>query len=479
MTAKKESGKEKKNAICEKLCFEAKKAAELADAHSIRAAEGFSGDYMKALNAGKTEREFHHFAVEMLKKAGFVELSSQNRLKAGDKVYRSIHGKGLFAAVVGHGPLTDGLAIVGAHIDSPRLDLKPNPLYEDSEMALLKTHYYGGIKKYQWVAIPLALHGVVMLKNGEKLELSIGEDEKDPVFVITDLLPHLGKDQMAKKASEVIEGEKLNVLIGGYPHPDMDIEKRFKLGVLQLLNEQYGITERDLLSAELEIVPASKARDVGLDRAFIGAYGQDDRVCAYTALKALVDAKVQNKTQAVILSDKEEVGSNGNTGAHSQLYFFAMNELQARVSGKELSRLDEQRCIENSCMLSTDVTAAFDPNYPEVMEPLNAAYCGRGIGVCKYTGARGKGGTTDANAEYLNSVTRLFDEKKLPWQIGELGKVDQGGGGTIAYIFANAGMQVLDCGVPVLSMHSCFEVTSKLDVYNTYRAYVAFLENIN
>lgn len=468
---------EKKDNKYQHLLYEKKNLWGEWDEARREEAMRFNDDYAKALDQGKTEREFHDMAVELLKAASFSDLQTMSEVRAGDKVYRSIHGKGIFAAIVGQKAPADGFLLVGSHIDSPRLDLKPNPLYEANEQVLFKTHYYGGIKKYQWVARPLALHGVIILKDGQKVQICIGEKDEDPVFMISDLLPHLGRDQMQKTAAKVIEGESLNVLVGGLPVPEKDHENRFKLGVLALLNKEYGITERDFLSAELEIVPACKARDVGFDRSFIGAYGQDDRVCAYTSLRALLDTTAQEKTVGILLFDKEETGSDGNTGAQSELYRFAINELQLKMK-QQLSLEDIQACYANTKLLSSDVCNAFDPNYPEVSEPMNSAYAGRGIGVNKYTGGGGKGGTTDCNAEYLHEVTRLFDEHDVSWQICELGKVDQGGGGTIAKYFANYGIQVLDCGVPVLSMHAPFEVTSKADVFETYRAYKCFMEHM-
>jgi len=382
--------------------------------------------------------------------------------------------------VIGTSDPLEGFNMIGAHVDSPRLDLKPNPMYESDDLTLLKTHYYGGIKKYQWAATALSLHGVVILKDGTTVKLSIGENEGDPVFTITDLLPHLGADQMKKTAAEVIEGEELNVLIGSMPFPGgEDVKERFKLGVLNLLYEQYGITERDLVTAEIEIVPATKARCVGFDRSMVGGYGQDDRVCAYTALRALLDAETPLKrTGMVILYDKEETGSGGITGARSQLFPSIQRRMVRAMLGREPSAIELQDQIEKSTMLSSDVSNAYDPTFASVSDPKNNTYAGRGIAFFKYTGARGKGGTSDANAEYFNEVTRLLDEHDVPWQTGELGRVDQGGGGTVAIYQADLGISVIDCGVPVLSMHSCFEVTSKIDVYKTYVAYKVFLEHM-
>ena len=461
----------------EQLSFKFKNQWDVLDADLVSAAHKFSEGYKRALDQGKTEREFHDLTIARLEEAGFKNLDQVDKLERGDKVYRSVHNKGLLAAVVGSESPAEGLILVGSHIDSPRLDLKPYPLYEQNEFALFKTHYYGGIKKYQWLSTQLAIHGVVVKQDGSKVEICIGEDDDDPVFTITDLLPHLGRKQMAKPAKEVIEGEQLNVLLGSQPYPEEALKDRFKLNILSLLHEKYGITERDLITGELEIVPAHKARDVGLDRSFIGAYGQDDRVCAWTSLEALLDAMPQAKTQGILFFDKEEVGSDGNTGAKSDLYFFALNELCAKILGREPSLLETQQMLEHSKLLSSDVTAAYDPDFSDVYEPMNTAYCNYGIGINKYTGGGGKGGTTDANAEYFNEVTRLFEQYNIPWQAGELGKIDEGGGGTIAKFFANAGMNVIDCGVPVLAMHSCFEVTTKLDVFNTYRAYKAFFDH--
>lgn len=438
----------------------------------------FADDYIKALNAGKTERQFYQLAVSELEKKGFRDLAGLKEVKAGDKVYLGIHEKGLMSAVVGTASPMDGFLMVGSHIDSPRLDLKPNPLMESNEIAYFKTHYYGGIKKYQWVAIPLALHGVVMLADGSKLSVDLGEEENEPCFYITDLLPHLGKDQMAKKASQVIEGEQLNIVLGNIPaNTEKDAKDPTKQAILEILHEKYGITERDLYTAELEIVPANKARYVGLDRSFVAGYAQDDHVCAYTSLRALLDAAPSAKTQVMFLFDKEEIGSTGSTGAQSELYYYALHELAARMLGRDPSVLEVDHLLQHSKLLSSDVTNAFDPSFADVSDPLNTAYVAYGIGINKYTGAGGKGNTNDANAEYFNEVTRLFDAQQVPWQAGELGKVDQGGGGTIAKFFAQKGINVIDCGVAVLSMHSCYELTSTLDVYNTYRAYKAFYEN--
>ncbi|MDO5734553.1 MAG: aminopeptidase [Eubacteriales bacterium] len=435
----------------------------------------FCEAYKLALNRGKTERKYIELTLEELRAAGFVELDSLESVKAGDKVYKTVEGKGLFAAVAGTQDARHGLRIVGAHVDSPRLDLKPNPLYEDKEISYFKTHYYGGIKKYQWAAIPLALVGVVYLKDGSKVDLSIGLDPADPVFTISDLLPHLGKDQMERKARETLRGEELNIIVGSMPFAaEEGLKDAYKLQVLHLLNEKYGIVERDLLSAEIEVVPATEARCVGLDRSFVGGYGQDDRVCAYTAIQALLAAKAGEKSFAVFLFDKEEVGSDGVTGAQSERYRFILNDFLHKSLGRNPEIVESQEMIINTELLSSDVTVAFDPVFSDVTEPLNSTYCGKGIGIAKYTGSGGKGGTSDCSAEFTNRITRLFDQAGVAWQMGELGKVDQGGGGTIAKFFANQGMQVLDCGVPTLSMHSCFELCSKVDIFESYKAYLAF-----
>ncbi len=462
------------------LTFSFKNLWDPENKEEMKAIMDFAEDYKTALDRGKTEREFVDHAVELLEAEGYRVFESDKPLKAGDKVYESVHGKGLVAAVIGTGDPLMGFNLIGAHVDSPRLDLKPNPMYESDDLTLLKTHYYGGIKKYQWAATPLSLHGVVILKNGETVKLNIGEKPEDPVFTITDLLPHLGADQMKKSAAEVIEGEELNVLVGSIPFPGgEEIKERFKLGVLKLLFDHHKITERDLVTAEIEIVPASLARDVGFDRSMIGGYGQDDRVCAYTALKALIDLETPlTRTGMVVLYDKEETGSGGITGARSQLFPSIQRRMVKSILGREPSAIELQDQIEKSTMLSSDVSNAYDPTFSSVSDPRNNTYAGRGIAFFKYTGARGKGGTSDANAEYFNEVTRLLDEHNIPWQTGELGKVDQGGGGTVAIYQADLGISVIDCGVPVLSMHSCFEITSKIDVFKTYEAYKLFLKKM-
>ncbi len=477
---KADDAKKRAEEVRKELTFSFKNLWDPENNEEMKAVMDFCEDYKVALDQGKTEREFVDYSVKLLEERGFIPFKPSDSLKPGDRVYESIFGKAIMAAVIGSGDPLDGFNLVGAHIDSPRLDLKTNPVYEAADMALLKTHYYGGIKKYQWVAQPLSMHGVVILKNNETVKLSVGEDSDDPVFTITDLLPHLGDDQMQKKAYEVVTGEELNVLIGGIPFPGgEEIKERFKLGILHLLYKKYGFTERDLVTAEIEVVPATKARCVGFDRAFVGGYGQDDRACAYTALRALIDLnKPLKRTALLVLYDKEEIGSGGVTGARSQLFPSVQRRMVRSILGREPSSIDLHDNIENSTMLSSDVAIAFDPTFPSVSDPLNHSYAGRGIAFAKYTGRGGKGGTSDANAEYFSEVTRLFDDYGIPWQAGELGKVDQGGGGTVAIFQADYGISVIDCGVPVLSMHSCFEVTSKIDIYTTYKAYKVFFEKM-
>ena len=429
--------------------------------------------YRAFLDNGKTERECVREAVEMAEKAGFKDMDTLECLKAGDKVYKVNRSKNIFMAVIGTEDIRNGVNIAGAHIDSPRLDLKQNPLYESMDMALLKTHYYGGIKKYQWPTVPLAIHGVIYDKDGNKKEIVIGEDENDPAFVITDLLPHLASDQMSKKMTEGIEGESLNVLIGGAPIEAEDEKAKVKFSSLKILNARYVITENSFLSAEIEVVPSQKAKNVGLDESFVGAYGQDDRVCAYTTLRGIIDIDSPKRTAIAILVDKEEIGSCGNTGAKSAFMMMAITELIEKVNGT-CSLTDLNRTITASACMSSDVSAAADPNYPSVLEANNATYAGYGVAIMKYTGARGKSGTSDANAEFVYEIGKLMDDDGVIWQTGELGKVDQGGGGTIAQYVADLNMDVIDCGVPVLSMHSPFEVVAKSDVYMAYRAYKAF-----
>ncbi len=435
----------------------------------------FSDEFIHYLNKGKTEREASSFIAEVLEKNGFVDLKDKMVLLPGDKVYYVNREKAIYAAIIGAKPIEAGLNIIGSHIDSPRLDLKPNPLYEDTGFAFFKTHYYGGIKKYQWTTIPLSIHGVIVKANGEKIKINIGEDESDPIFTITDLLPHLAQEQMEKKLKDGIAGESLNLLIGSIPFGDEKISERVKLNILKILNDKYGITERDFSSAELELVPAFKARSLGFDSSMVAGYGQDDRVCSYTSLRALLDTINPTKTAVCIFADKEEIGSMGNTGMESHVFDTFISELLNKTNSNRPNLLDKVFC--NSKMLSADVDAGLDPNYASVSEKNNAAYLGRGIGFNKYTGARGKSGASDANAEFVAQVRGILESNNISYQISELGKVDTGGGGTIAYILANKGIDVIDCGVPVLSMHSPYEVTSKFDIYEAYRTYAAFWRN--
>ena len=433
----------------------------------------FADEYMYFLNHGKTEREIIASSVEILEKNGFANIENKENLEVGDRVYYINRGKSLYIAVIGKQAMENGLNIVGAHADSPRLDLKPNPLYEDGGFALLKTHYYGGIKKYQWTTIPLAIHGVIAKANGERINVVIGEEESDPIFTITDLLPHLAQEQLEKKLSNGIEGEALNLLVGSIPY-DGETQEAIKLNILKILNEKYGIKEIDFLSSELEIVPAFKARTLGFDRSMVAAYGQDDKICAYTSLRAILDVQEPEKTAVCILADKEEIGSMGNTGMESHVFDYFITELLNKKGENRVNLLEKVFC--KSKMLSADVDAGFDPTYASVSEQNNAAFLGRGIGLNKYTGARGKSGASDANAEYVAEIRKLFEDNGIKYQVSELGKVDLGGGGTIAYILANKGIDVIDCGVPVLSMHAPYEVTSKYDVYTAYRGYKAFLK---
>ena len=438
--------------------------------------------YKVCLDEGKTERECIRLTVKEIEKQGYRNLNDiKGSLKTGDKVYAVCMGKSIAMFLIGKEPLENGMNILGAHIDSPRIDVKQNPLYENEDLAYLDTHYYGGIKKYQWVTLPLALHGVIVKTDGTVQKVNIGEKEDDPVFVVTDLLIHLAGKQMEKKASTVIEGEKLDLLIGSRPLEkeeglDEDEKDAVKANVMKILTDYYNMEEEDFLSAELEIVPAGKARDCGLDRSMILAYGQDDRVCAFTSLFAMLDVEDVERTSCCILVDKEEIGSVGATGMHSRFFENVVAELVALTEGE--SDLKVRRALQNSKMLSSDVSAAYDPMYAEAFEKRSAAFFGRGLVFNKFTGARGKSGSNDANAEYLAEVRRAMNAEDVSYQFAELGKVDLGGGGTIAYIMANYGMEVIDSGVAVLSMHAPWEVTSKADVYEAYRGYKSFLRNI-
>ncbi len=433
----------------------------------------FNNDYIDFLNKCKTERECAKYAEEILIQNNFKQIDNIENLKPGDKVYYINRKKAVYAAIIGDELLEDGLNLVGAHIDSPRLDLKPNPLYESEGLALLKTHYYGGIKKYQWTAIPLTLRGVVVKSSGEVVDVLIGEDKNDPIFTITDLLPHLAKNQEKKTLGDGIAGEDLNVLVGSIPYNDDKVKEKVKLNILSILNKKYGITEKDFTSAELEVVPAFEARSLGFDLSMVASYGQDDRVCAYTALKALLNLENSKRTSVVLLADKEEIGSVGNTGMCSHNFDVFIAKLLDKTGQNGPNVLDKTLC--NSKMLSADVTSALDPTYAMVDEKNNAAYIGHGISLCKYTGHGGKSGASDASAEFVAKVRHILDEQNLVYQMSDMGKVDEGGGGTIAYILANKGVDVIDCGVPVLSMHAPYEVASKFDIYNAYEVYLAFL----
>lgn len=436
----------------------------------------FNKAYADFLTKNKTEREFARAAVAELKEAGFKNIEQYESLKKGDKVYVLNRSRALLAAVIGEKELTEGLKIVGSHIDSPRLDLKPNPLYEDGEMSLFKTHYYGGVKKYQWVTMPLALHGVVVKEDGTQVEISIGENDDDPVFFISDVLPHLGKKQMEKSMNEGITGEQLNVVIGSIPVNDEDAKEKMKTAVLEHLNKTYNIKEEDFISADLQVVPAFKTRDAGFDRGLLAGYGHDDRVCSYTALEAILDVNEPEYTSLVLLMDREEVGSMGSTGMQSHFFEDQVANI-VDLYYSDYSELLVRKVMQNSKVLSADVNAAYDPDFAEVYAKHNSAYLGKGIVISKYTGARGKAGASEASAEFMGEIRGLFNKAGVIWQTAELGKVDEGGGGTIAQFLANYNMDVVDCGPAVLSMHSPYEVVSKADVYHSYLAYNVFLEN--
>lgn len=455
------------------------------NAEELKKLNAINEDYKKCLDAGKTERECIALTIERAEAAGYKNIKdvikSGEKVQAGDKIYAVCMNKMIAMFNMGTKPLEEGMNILGAHIDSPRIDVKQNPLYENEEFAYLDTHYYGGIKKYQWVTIPLAIHGVIVKKDGTVVNVNIGEKDEDPVFVITDLLIHLASKQMDKKAAGVVEGENLDLLIGSRPiEQDESLEKKekeaVKENVMNLLKEYYDVEEEDFISAELEIVPAGKARDCGFDRSIVLAYGQDDRVCAFTSLFAMLDVEKTERTACCILVDKEEIGSVGATGMHSRFFENIVAELVALTEGE--SDLKVRRALMNSTMLSSDVSAAYDPMYAEVFEKRSSAFFGKGLVFNKFTGSRGKSGSNDANAEYLAKIRQAMDSQDVSYQFAELGKVDAGGGGTIAYIMANYGMEVIDSGVAVLSMHAPWEATSKADVYEAYKGYKAFIEEM-
>lgn len=452
----------------EKLLSNRKNGYDRVKSADEEAMKAYCEGYKAFLDAGKTERECTTELVRLAEQAGYRPYTRGMDLKTGDKVYLNNRGKSVYLAYIGKASLKDGARITAAHIDSPRLDLKPNPLYEDGDLCYLKTHYYGGIRKYQWTTIPMELHGVVAMKDGSVTTVNIGSDEGDPKLAITDLLPHLGAEQNKKPLSDAFPGETLNLLVGSRPLPDCEGSDRIKLAIMQLLHEKYGFVEDDLASAELEAVPAGKACDIGLDRSMIGAYGHDDRVCSYAAFRALLDlSEAPEKTSICVLADKEEIGSDGVTGMQSAAFDTFMEDLC------DAQDVPVRACFEKSFCLSADVTAAFDPNFADVYEKRNAAYLNYGIGLCKYTGARGKSGASDADAETVAYIRELFDRDNILWQIGELGKVDAGGGGTVAMYMANRNITTLDAGVPVLSMHAPFEIVAKLDCYEMYRGMTA------
>lgn len=456
----------------EKLFSAKKNAVYRMNDSEIEVCDNFAEDYKKFLDSAKTEREAVETTVKILEEKGYKEYKTGSGLKAGDRIYRVNRGKAVICAIIGSEPIETGVRLCAAHIDSPRLDLKQNPVYEDCQTAFFKTHYYGGIKKYQWTAIPLSLHGVIVKSNGEKITVRIGEDENDPVFCVTDLLPHLATEQSKRTLGQGIKGEELNIIIGSRPFRQDETSEAVKLNILNILFEKYGITESDFISAELEAVPSFKAKDVGFDRSMIGSYGHDDRVCAYTAFRATVDFEgTPEHTAVTVLTDKEETGSDGNTGLCSSYLKYFIEDLASEFGQDGRTVMSASQC------LSADVNAAFDPTYSDVYERNNCAYINKGVCVTKYTGARGKSGTSDASAEFVGTIRNLLDSKNVIWQTGELGKVDIGGGGTVAAYIANLNIDTIDVGVPVLSMHAPFEIVSKIDTYMAYRAFSVFIES--
>lgn len=452
----------------EQLFYEPKNAYEVLDEQQLEEAESFGEGYKAFLDAAKMEREAVSFAVKLLQEKGFAEYEPQKRYQPGDRIYYNNRGKALCAAVIGTRPLSEGVRILASHIDSPRVDLKPRPLYEDGNLGLFKTHYYGGIKKYQWGALPLSLHGVVMLCGGQTVEVRLGDSPDEPVFCITDLLPHLAAEQMKRPLSQGLKGEELNILIGSRPFKDDKASEKIKLAIMKLLFDKYGITEADFLSAELCGIPAFNARDVGFDRSLIGAYGHDDRVCAYTSLMGALQVMQPEVTWVVVFADKEEVGSDGNTGLNSSYLEYFIHDLAEAAGFNGRAVLSRSKC------LSADVNAAFDPTFADVFEKRNACFVNCGVVLTKYTGSRGKSSTNDASAEFMATVRSIMDDAGVVWQTGELGKVDIGGGGTVAKYISALNVDTVDIGVPVLSMHAPFEVVSKPDVYCTYKAFEAF-----
>lgn len=456
--------------IYDSLSYQKKNYYEIASKEEMKAIFDYAEGYKAFLDGAKTEREACGYAVSEAQKKGFTRYFLGDPLKKGDKRYFVNRDKSVVLFRIGEKDLEeDGIRIIASHIDAPRIDIKQNPLYEDGNMAFLKTHYYGGIKKYQWPTIPLALHGAVVLKDGERVELRIGEEEDDPVFYINDLLPHLGGEQMGGSVAKLIEGEQLNVLVGGIPYADDDVKEKLKLTVLSILNDRYGMTEEDFLSAELSVVPAFKARDVGFDRAFIGAYGHDDRVCSYPAMTALLDHESVHTVMAILV-DKEEIGSEGTTGMQCKVYEDLMEEISLAFGANFRKVKAASKC------LSSDVTAAYDPNFAGVYEKMNAALVSYGTCMSKFTGARGKSASNDASAEFVGEVRRMFAEEGVVWQTAELGKVDAGGGGTVAKYLAKLNIDTVDLGVPVISMHAPYEIVSKADLYSNYKAFLAFIK---
>ena len=466
----KNDGKELK----EKLFKNKKNGWENLSDDELKAIFQYADEYMYYLNTSKTEKEIVQNSKEILIKNGFVDISEKETLHPGDKVFYVNRGRCIYAAVIGTDNLEEGFRVVAAHADSPRIDLKQNPLYEDNGLGMLKTHYYGGIKKYQWTNIPLSIHGTVVKTNGEKVNICIGEKEEDPIFTISDLLPHLAGEQMERKLKDGVQGEELNVLAGSIPYDSDDVSERVKLNILKLLNERYGIKEIDFVSSEIELVPAFKARSMGFDYSLVAGYGQDDKVCCYAALRAIIDTKSPKKTALCVITDKEEVGFNGVTGMYTRIFdTFALELLEKTGNTKAIS-LD--RAFSNTQAISADVDAAYNPNFPNAFERNNTAYLNKGMSVVKYTGARGKSGASEAPAEFVAELRRIFDDAGAKYQACELGKVDKGGGGTIALTLANRGMDVVDVGVPVMGMHSPYEITSKFDIYQAYKGYSAFLK---
>ncbi|MCL1903194.1 MAG: aminopeptidase [Oscillospiraceae bacterium] len=452
----------------EKLLYERKNICQVMTDEQIKDADRFCEGYKTFLDNAKTEREACDEAVKIARTAGFCEYAPENKYKAGDKVYRVNRGKAIILAVFGSEPIQRGVNIIASHIDSPRLDLKQNPLFEDNELAYFKTHYYGGVKKYQWTAIPLSLHGVVVKGNGDVIKVTIGENDDEPVFSVTDLLPHLAEQQYKRPANELIRGEELNILIGSRPYKEGDDFDGARLSVIKILHDKYGITEHDFISAELEAVPASKARDIGFDRSIVGGYGQDDRVCAFTSLMGIIETTSPKKTAVCVLADKEEIGSYGNTGLGSDYLEDFITDLADSEGVAVREVLRASKC------LSADVCAALDPTFPDVSEKNNAAFLNHGAVITKYTGSKGKSGTNDASAEYVGEIRKLFDANDILWQTGELGKVDAGGGGTVAMLISKLNVDTVDIGVPVLSMHAPMELTAKADVYMAYKGFKAF-----